>query len=408
MTMFETRRARLAAARPGRLFVLPAPEAALRNADVHHPWRQSSELLYLTGVSEEHSALVLAADGEATLYLPEPDADRARWAGPRVAFDDAAAQSGIDDVRPIGQLGEDLPELLRGSESVGYTLGGPLDELLLAGLERVRKRGEALRSVHDPRSELGELRLVKDATERDALRRAAAVTVAGHLELLRSAQVGDTSLGLQGRLDAVCLGLGADRMAYPTIVAPGARATCLHARADHTALAAGGWVLVDAGAEVGGYACDLTRTWPVDGATAEQVAVYELVRAAQRAAIDAVAPGGTLGDVRAAARRVLAAGLAGVGLPEPLSRWLPHRVSHWIGLDVHDAGLYEVDGVERVLEEGMAFTVEPGLYVDADAGDVPEGLRGLGIRIEDVVLVGAEGAEVLTAGVPTELRALRS
>jgi len=403
---FSHRRTELARACPGHSFLLTTDQRHLR---------------YLTGISRAaaiEAVLWLGSDGREVLYLPTPDPHRIKWDGPMLTAEQATALSGIADIRPTDQLTVELPELLRGVRALGYRLGGRLDDVVLQALERASRIAAAghrssrvAASLHDPRGPIGRLRVIKDGAEQEALREAATLTAAAHLQLMKTAIPGETGRGLRGRFEATLAAGGAEAVAYESIVAVGTEATCLHARPTSATLAADAAVLVDAGAQVGGYASDLTRSWPVGARfSPSHATLYDIVLEAQLAALARCRSGATLASVHAAAMAVLEEGQTKLGLPGPVGRWAPHHTSHWIGLDVHDAGPYEDDlGEATTLAPGMVFTVEPGLYADADADDAPESLRGLGVRIEDVVLIAADGsAEVLTAAAPKDRDAIEA
>ncbi|MCA9671658.1 MAG: aminopeptidase P N-terminal domain-containing protein [Myxococcales bacterium] len=416
------RRARLAERHPGWTFLLPAAPVTRRNASVDHAYRADSDVGYLCGFDEPDATLLLRCPREAgrapqaTLFVRPRDARHELWLGPIAGPERAAALTGIDDVRPSSALWPALGDLLADlmaaptdeRSTLAYRLGldARRDLELLATLETLRARrqrsGRGLPPIVDPHVAIGELRLLKDEGEIARIRRAAAASAAAHHAAMRTTRPGDSELVVAARLRAELARAGAEREAYLTIVAGGERAQCLHASPTARPLAAGELVLVDAACELDGYASDITRTWPVgprfEGAAREH---YEIVLAAQRAAIDAVRPGTTLDAVHDIARAHIARGF---GLAEDdkdaIDALFPHRTSHLIGRDVHDAGLYrQADGSARPLEPGMVFSVEPGAYRD-----------GIGVRIEDMVLVTDGGCEVLTASVPkavTEIEALR-
>jgi Xaa-Pro aminopeptidase len=430
---FRSRRRALADRSATRAWVLPGHGVRYRNATTEYPFRQHADLLYLTGVDEPDAVLVVlgAGDPGEVLFARERDPHTALWQGRNVGLEALAAQSGIADVRPIARLDEDLPGLLAGFDDVAYRLGldARRDLALCAALERTlvlraqrapelahlpapyRRLNAATPSVVDPRADLAELRLRKDDGERALLRRAAAVTAAAHTALMASARAERDGRALAAQLEHAFAAGGASGIAYNTIVAIGDEGLCLHAHPSTRALGRSGLCLVDAGAEIDGYAADLTRTFPAgprfEGAAA---AVYDAVLDAQLAALATVRPGSSVEAALEAARASFAASFPVLGLRGPVERWFVHPVGHWVGLDVHDAGTYYVGGRARPLEPGMAFTVEPGLYIPP-AADVPEALHGLAVRIEDTVLVTEAGAEILTAAAPksrADVEALRA
>jgi Xaa-Pro aminopeptidase len=429
---YRARRAALAARRPGRAWLFHGHGVRYRNATTEYPYRQHGDLLYLAGIDEPDSALVVvshAAGGhDEVLFVREHDPHTALWQGRNAGLASAAAASGIDDVRPFARLEADLPELFGRAVDVGYRLGvdARRDLAVTAALERslavraqrapevghlpapYRRINAALPSIVDPRIDLAELRLRKDDGERDRMRRAAAISAAAHVELMRTARPTDSGRALAGRLEAAFAAGGASGTAYNSIVAIGDEALCLHATPTSRALGSSSLCLVDAAAELDAYASDLTRTFPAggrfEGAAAD---LYGAVLEAQLAAVATVRPGSSVEAALEAALGSLRAALRGLGLPGPVERWFVHPIGHWVGLDVHDLGAYYVDGLPRPLEPGMAFTIEPGIYVEP-AADVPEAMRGLAVRIEDTVLVTADGVEVLTAAAPKDPRAIEA
>jgi Xaa-Pro aminopeptidase len=412
------RRSALRAATPGWTLVLPSGRQSMRNATVGNPFRHDADYFYLTGLDEPDGCLVMRPDREPVLYVPEPSPEHARWVGRQTTLSQAAAQSGLADVRPAAMLAGELADHAAAGEVLGFRLGEDpaLDARVLECLldaSRSRRTGRVRKTVSDPHGPIGRLRAVKDPGELAAMRAAARLSTEAHVHLLRSARAGESGAALAARLEGACRAAGAVRMAYNTIVARGAEACCLHASPSHAAIGAGELVLVDAGCELAGYACDLTRTWPAEARFSDaQAALYDAVLDAQRAALAAVRPGATLRAVHDAALDVLRSRCGRLGLAGDVARWFPHDTSHWIGLDVHDAGPYlAADGQPVTLVPGMTFTVEPGLYVDPDDRDAPAALRGVGVRIEDTVAVTADGVEVLTAAAPktrAELEAQRA
>jgi len=421
--VFARRRERLMAAMEGRAVAIfaAAPEVA-RSGDVLHRYRQDSDFHYLTGFPEPGAFLVLTpADPKrkVTLYVQPRDPDMERWTGRRVGQRGARSRFGADAAHSVETFFADLPGLLKGHDAVYLRLGGNprLDEAVIAQVAAMRTRTRAgVRGptrIVDPTPILGEFRLVKEAAEVALLQRAVDISAEGHLAAMRAARPGRMEYEVEAELEYRFRLGGASGPAYPTICGGGANATVLHYIENDRRLKRGELLLVDAGAEFMGYAGDVTRTIPVGGRfSPPQRAAYGVVLAAQKAAMRQVRPGGTLEAVHKAAVRALTSGMVKLGLlsgavaalvrGEAYKRFYMHRTSHWLGLDVHDAGRYDSDtGASRPLEPGMVLTVEPGLYVDG-AADVPQGLRHVGIRIEDDVLVTPDGHRVLSAAVPKE------
>ena len=416
---FRARRRRVAERLGHGVLVLPAAPPAVRSRDTTYRYRPDSELAWLCGLTEPGAVAVLVGgeDPEWTLFVPEPDETSTLWSGARLGTEAAAERYGADETLPRSRLDEAFPPLLHRGDRIHYRLGGDprVEHLVRAALERGRARGPRTgsgpRGVVDPGEVLDELRLRKDEHEVARLREAARVSVEGHRAGMAAARPGVGEWVVEAELEAAFRRAGASGPAFETIVGAGENACVLHYVRNADTLAAGELVLVDAGAELGLYAGDITRSWPVDGRfTPEQRTAYEVVDAARAAAVAAVAPGTTVAEVHETACRVLVEGLVEMGVlqgrveelveREAHKPWFPHQTSHWLGLDVHDPGDYAVDGTSRPLEPGMVLTVEPGLYFRpslADAGP----WAGMGIRVEDAVLVTTDGPENLTAALPT-------
>lgn len=426
--IFRERRSLVLDALGDAAMVLPAAADACRRGADLSPYRPDSEFFYLTGFAEPGSVLVLRGFAESrrcVLFVRARDATAELWGGKRLGPEAARERVGADACHPLGELGQELGTLLRGASHIFFRLGSDpwVDRLVRAALAHARARGPRAgvgpRGVIDPGGILDEMRLRKDAAELEALRNAAAVTMAGHRALAGELRPGVGECELQAAIEAVFRRHGGATPAYPSIVASGANACVLHYAENRRRARAGELVLVDAAAELGHYCADVTRTYPVNGRfNPEQRAVYDIVDMARAAAIAAAAPGVSVGSVHEAACAVLADGLTSLGVltgPEgvaeeraALRRFFPHQTSHWLGLDTHDAGDYAVEGESRPLEEGMVFTVEPGLYFQEDAEGSAARFAGIGIRIEDDVLVTASGVENLTAELPTEAGAVEA
>ena len=403
--------------------ILPASPVRHKNADSEYRYRPDSELLYMTGWSDPGCVAILRgfADEERfVLFVPERDARAELWTGPRRDPEEVKAAFGADVVFPLGELPERAPGLLAGGDRIHYRLGASrvCDRVVREGLRvgrRTRPRsGTGPFLVGDPGVVLDDLRLRKDRAEIARMREAARISVAAFGEALAGVRAGAREWEVEAALDGGFRRRGANGPAFATIVAAGVNACTLHYAANDSRIRAGDLVLVDAGAEFDFYAADITRTvlapGPVPGHRRE---AHEVVRHARQAALAACVPGRSLTDVHDAAVRAIAGGLIELGaVREPLDEVLeekayrpffPHQTSHWLGLDTHDVGDYKGADGPVVLEPGMVFTVEPGLYL-APGGcpAVPE-LEGTGIRIEDDVLITEDGAEVLTGGLPTGL-----
>jgi Xaa-Pro aminopeptidase len=418
VSLYAARRARLAAAMGEGVAVLATAAERLRNRDSHYPYRYDSYFYYLTGFPEPEAALVLVG-GKAPrsiLFCRSRDPEREIWDGFRYGPEAARERFGFDEARPIAALDEALPQLLENQPALYFPLGAEpdWDARAMRWLNAVRARSRAgvaaPQQVHDLRALLDDMRLVKDAHELAVMRRAARIAAAAHRRAMQATRPGRNEYEIEAELLYEFRRNGAQFPAYWPIVAGGAHACVLHYVANDAPLHDGDLLLIDAGCELDGYASDITRTFPVNGRfSGGQRAVYELVLEAQRAAIAAVRPGTAWNLPHEAAVRVLAQGLLDLKLlsgdldqaleKETYKRFYMHRTGHWLGLDVHDAGEYRAGGAWRPLAPGMALTVEPGLYIRA-ADDVPAALANIGVRIEDDVIVTAQGCEVITAEAP--------
>ena len=403
------------AAGDGAILILPAAPERIRSRDTHYPYRQDSDFWYLTGCDEPDAVLVLVPGrrhGEAILFCRERDPEREGWDGPRLGPEGAVDTLGLDDAYPIGDIDDILPGLLEGRRRVHYHLGrdAEFDLKLIGWINRVR--AQARQGAQPPQEflELGhlldEMRLFKTADELKLMQRAADISVEAHRAAMRAARAGVHEYELQAELERV-FRMHDAQPAYASIVGAGANACVLHYRANAAKARAGELVLVDAGAEYRGYAADITRSFPVDGRfSREQRALHDLVCAAQAAALAQARPGVAYEAGHDAAVETLTDGLLSLGLLQgtlkaaladgAYKRYYRHKTGHWLGLDVHDVGEYRIDGASRLLEPGMVFTIEPGLYVPADDATVAAKWRGIGIRIEDDVLVTTDGHRVLT------------
>lgn len=418
---FARRRRDVAARLGDGVLVLPASAVQHTSRDTERPYVPDRELYYLTGLVEPDSVAVLFGGDEPRLvvFVRERDPDAELWAGPRLGLDGAKALTGADECHPIGALEQELPGLLQRGDRIHYRLGrgGRTEPLVLAALAQARargsRRGDGPRGVVDPGQSIDDARLVKDEHEVELIRRACAITVEGHRRAAAEIVPGVGEWGLQAAIDGSFRAGGARGPGFETIVGSGANACVLHYVTNRDRAPADAVVLIDAGAEYELYHGDVTRTWPASGRfTATQRSVYDIVDAARAAAIGAVRPGATIGEVHDVATRVLVDGLIDLGVLEGDAASLieqdahktfyPHQTSHWLGLDVHDPGDYSRGGVSRRLEPGMVFTVEPGLYFrPALCEGRAEQYSGIGVRIEDDVLVTEQGCEVLTSALPT-------
>ena len=414
---------------PGSIAILPTAPQAVRNRDVHHAYRPDSDFYYLTGFPEPEAVAVLIPgrpQGEYILFCRERDPKKEQWDGPMAGQEGAVELYGADDAFPIADLDEILPHMLESCERVFYAMGcdHALDQHMSEWVAQVRAQSRG--GISGPVEFLAldhylhDMRLYKSRAEIGTMRRAAKISAAGHKRMMRECQPGMAEYQLEASFNHECAVRGARQSAYPAIVGGGSNGCVLHYIDNNAVLADGDLVLVDAGCELHCYASDITRTYPVNGRFSDaQKALYEVVLDAQLAGIDKARPGNHWNDPHDAAVKVLVKGLMKLGLlkgtlsqllkNESYKKFYPHRTGHWLGLDVHDVGDYKVDGHWRELEPGMVLTVEPGLYIPKGMRGVAKKWQGIGIRIEDDVLVTKGEPEVLTRDVPkgvTEIEAL--
>ena len=415
---YATRRARLAQAMQSGVAVVPTAPERIRNRDTHYPFRFDSHFWYLTGFPEPESVLVIVAGEQprSVLFCRERSEEREVWDGFRYGPERARERFGVDATFPISALDEEMTKLLADQPTLHYPIGADpaWDARVVKWLNAVREKARAgiaaPEQVHDVRALIDEMRLVKDADELAVMRAAAGISGSAHRRAMQSTRPGRFEYEVEAELLYEFRRHGAQFPAYWPIVAGGANACVLHYVFNDAALRDGDLLLIDAGCELQGYASDITRTFPVNGRfSAAQRDVYQLVLAAQRAAMEKVRAGNAWNEPHDAAVRVLAQGMIDLRLlegsldtvleKEAYKRFYMHRTGHWLGLDVHDAGDYKRSGAWRALAPGMTLTVEPGIYIRS-APDVPEALRDIGIRIEDDVLVTQSDCEVLTASAP--------
>jgi len=420
---YAERRRRFVAELPRRSIVLlPAAPVAIRSNDVEYPYRQDNDFHYLTGFPEPEAICLLDTDDEPrfTLFVRPRDPERETWTGKRFGVEGAREVFGADAAHTIDRFDEVFAKLLDARERLYFTLGRDesLNDRVLEQVKRSQgsrdRSGAASLGILSPTDLLHEMRLHKEPTELERMRRAAAISAVAHREALLAARPGVNEYEIEAKIDFAFRRLGGTGPAYPSIVASGPNATILHYIENCRELEDGDLLLVDAGAEFDHYCADVTRTYPVGKKLeGEKRAVYEIVLAAQKAAIAKVAPGVTFDEVHESALRVLVDGLHSLGVlagspEESISGgayrpYYMHRTSHWLGMDVHDVGKYRVAEKSRVLEPGMVLTVEPGLYFAPTVDGSAARLRGIGVRIEDDVLVTPAGREVLTAEISKEI-----
>jgi Xaa-Pro aminopeptidase len=399
--------------------ILPGAKLATRSNDTQFAFRQDSDLFYLTGFPHPDALAVLTRD-RFWFFVQPRDPEMETWNGRRPGVEGAVRDYGADEAHPIGELRERLPALLENRPRLYHSFGfdRDLDDAVVAALQQVRakvRRGvRAPSEILSPHDLVHEMRIHKSPGELAIMRAAAGVSREAHLAAARLCQAGRHEYELEAALHAVFRRSGGAGPAYNSIVGSGDNATILHYVENSAELRAGELVLIDAGVELHGYASDVTRVYPVGGRyTGAARDVYQVVLDAQLATLAAVRPGVTLRELHDVALRKLVLGLIALGAlsgdvdeliaSEAYKPFYMHSTGHLLGLDVHDAGQYAVDGKPRPLEPGMCFTVEPGLYFGTREPKCPETLRGIGVRIEDDVAITPTGFEVLTAEIPKRI-----
>jgi Xaa-Pro aminopeptidase len=427
MKIFQKRRATLMSHMGGGVAILPTAPVRVRNRDVYYPYRADSDFYYLTHFPEPEAVMVLVPGrehGEYILFCRERNPEKEIWEGRRAGLEGAREIYGADDAFPIDDIDDILPGLLENRDKVFYSMGRDpdFDAHLMNWVNEVRAKSR--NGVHAPGEFvtldhiLHEMRLFKGPEEIRLMKRAAKISAQAHRRAMQTCKPGMMEYEIEAELLYEFRKGGSPFPAYPPIVGGGANSCILHYTENNAELKPGDLLLIDAGAEIDGYAADVTRTFPVSGRySGEQRAIYELVLAAQQAAIEQVRPGKHWNDPHENAVRVLTQGLRDLGLLNgavdghiengDYKRFYMHRTGHWLGMDVHDVGDYKLDDTWRLLEPGMVLTVEPGLYIAA-AQDIPEGFRNIGVRIEDDVLVTRDGNEVLSRDAPKAVDEIES
>jgi len=420
------RRKRLADSMGSGVAILRAAPERTRNRDANHPYRFDSYFHYLSGFPETDAILVIVAgtSPKTILFCLDKDQEREIWDGFRFGPVRAQEMFEVDETHSITKVDEILPTLLSNQDALYYELGSDpqSDSKVIDWLNQVRELGRsgvtAPDQIHDIRSILDEMRVVKDASEIQTMRRAARISSQAHVRAMQLTRPGMMEYQVEAEFLHEFRRNGAQSPAYTSIVAGGANACVLHYVNNDAVLNDGDLLLIDAGCELDGYASDITRTFPVNGKyTGPQRDVYELVLAAQAAAIEQVKPGNEWEDPHHAALQILVQGMLDLGLcsgtPESVietgdyKKFYMHRTGHWLGMDVHDVGDYKRDGEWRKLEPGMMLTVEPGCYIRPD-NSVPEQFWNIGIRIEDDALVTDDGCDIITSDVPKSIAEVES
>jgi len=421
LEIFRKRRERfIRSTGEGAVAIIPAAPTAIRSNDVEFVYRQDNDFYYLTGFVEPESAALFAPghpDGEFVMFVQPRDKERETWTGRRAGIEGAMIDYGADKAYSIEEFDKVVARYVDQAERLHYPLG--LNEKMNERMLRILRHSQAMRprtgtgasSILDPREIIHEARLRKEPGELEAMRRGAAISAQAHRRAMGEARGGMMEWEVEALVDFTFRRNGAAGPSYPSIIASGPNAAVLHYITNDREISKGDLLLIDAGCEYQFYASDVTRTFPVGTRfTALQKQMYEIVLAAQLKAIEIIKPGIKVDEPHEAALRVLVDGMRDLhllpGSAEEIiasasyRRYYMHRTSHWLGMDVHDVGLYRHGGESRVLEPGMVLTVEPGLYVAPDDAMAPESMRGIGIRIEDDVLITESGHEVITFATP--------
>ncbi|QFU77500.1 Xaa-Pro aminopeptidase [Halioglobus maricola] len=422
------RRNLMALMEPNSIAIIPSARQQLRSRDTEYSFRQDSDFYYLSGFQEPDSVLVLIPGrehGEYVVFCPERDPQSELWHGQRAGPDGLCRRFGADDAFPVGDVDDILPGLIEGRERVYYSMGrsSRFDQQIMDWVNTIRSK-ESTGAVPpgeftDLDHMLHDLRLIKSAAEQRIMRRAGEITAAAHRRIMRFCEPDQFEYELEGELHHEFVRGGARHPAYLSIVGSGRNACTLHYVENSARMREGDLVLVDAGCEFEYYAADVSRTFPVSGRfSPEQRALYEVVLAGHSAAIEQVRAGNHFNQSHDASVRAITGGLVELGLldgdvdaliaSQAYREFYMHKVGHWLGLDVHDVGDYRVGEEWRVLEPGMVMTIEPGIYVSPDNASVPRKWRGIGIRIEDNVLVTQDGCEILTDAVPRSVAGIEA
>jgi Xaa-Pro aminopeptidase len=405
---------------PNSIALIPAAPPRFRNADTEYLYRQNSDFYYLTGLDEPRALLALIPGrrhGESVLFCQEKDKLKELWDGILLGPDAALTELGVDDAYPISDIDDILPGLIEGRDRVYYAMGkdDQFDDTVMDWVKTIRSKAKL--GAHPPGEFLvldhilHELRLIKSGAEIKLMEQAAKISAEGHRRAMAYCKPGVHEYELEAELLYAFTRNGSRAPAYSSIVASGDNACVLHYNTNNAEIKEGDLILIDAGCEYEHYASDITRTFPATGKfTPEQKAIYEIVLKAQEAAIEAVQPGAQWDAPHHASVKVITQGLVKLGLlkgrpaqlikSEAYKDFYMHRVGHWIGMDVHDVGDYKIDDTWRELEPGMVITIEPGIYIAPDNTKVAKKWRGIGVRIEDDVLVTKAGYRILSKGIP--------
>ena len=408
----------------GGVAIFASTPPAIWNHDTEYNYRPDPNFYYLTGFEEPESICVIAPDHpkhQYILFVRPKDKQAEIWNGKRVGVKNARKHYGADKAYPIEKFSKKIGKYLQGAERLYYTLGSNADvdgEILARFTQSVKSRirsGKGFDTLVDPSPILSELRLVKNETELQRTRLATEITVAGHVAAMKAVRPGLYEYELEALVESTFRMNGANGVAFPTIVASGGNATTLHYTTNDCRIEDETLVLIDAGAEYGHYSGDVTRTFPANGTFTEaQREIYQIVLDAHTAIIDSIRPGVSIGEPHQKSIELLTEGMLSLGLltgkakklikKEAYRQFYMYRIGHMLGLDVHDVNcVHDSNGDFKTFQPGMVMTIEPGLYVADDTKDVPPAYLGIGVRIEDDILITEDGCEVLTDGVPKEI-----
>jgi Xaa-Pro aminopeptidase len=415
---------------PNSIAIIPASHEAVRSHDTNYRYRQNSDFFYLTGFEEPDAIAVIApaAEKKYTLFVRPRDPEQEIWHGFRAGVEGAVRDYRADEAFSISEFEQKLPEILDGPQILYYAFGNggaELDQEIIRQLTRMRESNrkplEPPQTIIDPSSILHEMRVFKSTEEIEIMQRAADIAAEAHVEAMKAVRPGMKEYEVEALIESIFRRHGAAGPSYTSIIGSGANATILHYIDNTGTLRDGELLLIDAGAEYKGYASDITRSFPINGRfTQAQRDIYDLVLETQMSCIDMVRPGVRLEDLKNHSIEMLTEGMVRLGLlkgdPKKLIKekkymqFYMHNLGHFLGIDVHDAGRYYFNRESRPSEPGMVMTIEPGLYISADTSnipaefnrDIPEKYLGLGVRIEDDVLVTENGARVLTHKVPKD------
>lgn len=413
---------------PNSIALLAAAPPRVRNSDAEYLYRQNSDFHYLTGFTEEKALLALIPgrkQGEVVLFCQQKDKAKELWHGTLMGPDVARKELEIDDAFPVDDMDDILPGLIEGRDRVYYSMGKDdrFDNQVMNWLKVIRSKAKI--GAHPPGEFLmldhllHELRLIKSTNEIKLMQQAAKISAEGHKRAMAYCRPGIREYELEAELLHAFTRNGSRAPAYTSIVATGDNACILHYIENDSEVKAGDLVLIDAGCEYGHYASDITRTFPANGKfSPEQKAIYNIVLKAQLAAIEAIRPGVPWDEPHNISVKIITQGLVRLGImngrpsqlikSEAYKDFYMHRIGHWIGMDVHDVGDYKIDDDWRLLEPGMVTTVEPGIYISPSNKKVPKKWRGIGVRIEDDVLITRNGNKVLSAGIPKTIQEIES